>query len=69
MHLENENNIFIRRKILTSFPILQCTTADPDGRKRALVIGGGIADFTDVAATFSGVIQALKEKVRNHHKS
>lgn len=44
-------------------PILQCATANPDGRKRALVIGGGIANFTDVAATFSGIIRALKEKV------
>ncbi|KAG5604588.1 hypothetical protein H5410_026080 [Solanum commersonii] len=43
-------------------PILQCATANPDGRQRALVIGGGIANFTDVAATFSGIIRALKEK-------
>lgn len=43
---------------------LQCATAEPDGRKRALVIGGGIANFTDVAATFNGIIRALKEKVR-----
>lgn len=42
---------------------LQCATANPDGQKRALVIGGGIANFTDVAATFSGIIRALKEKV------
>lgn len=42
---------------------LQCATADPDGRKRALLIGGGIANFTDVAATFNGIIRALKEKV------
>ena len=42
---------------------LQCATADPDGQKRALVIGGGIANFTDVAATFNGIIRALKEKV------
>ncbi|PHU02833.1 ATP-citrate synthase alpha chain protein 2 [Capsicum chinense] len=42
--------------------VLDCTTANPDGRKRALVIGGGIANFTDVAATFSGIIRALKEK-------
>ncbi|CAJ2647513.1 unnamed protein product [Trifolium pratense] len=40
----------------------ECATADPDGQKRALVIGGGIANFTDVAATFSGIIRALKEK-------
>jgi len=37
-------------------------TADPDGRKRALLIGGGIANFTDVAATFNGIIRALKER-------
>lgn len=43
--------------------LLQCATADPDGCKRALVIGGGIANFTDVAATFNGIIRALREKV------
>lgn len=42
--------------------VIDCATADPDGRKRALVIGGGIANFTDVAATFNGIIEALKEK-------
>ncbi|KAL3501167.1 hypothetical protein ACH5RR_035616 [Cinchona calisaya] len=42
--------------------VIDCATADPDGRKRALVIGGGIANFTDVAATFNGIIQALREK-------
>ncbi|KAL9666643.1 hypothetical protein QQ045_000978 [Rhodiola kirilowii] len=39
-----------------------CATANPDGRKRALLIGGGIANFTDVAATFNGIIRALTEK-------
>lgn len=42
--------------------VIDCATADPDGRKRALVVGGGIANFTDVAATFNGIIRALKEK-------
>ncbi len=28
-----------------------------DGRGRALIVGGGIANFTDVAATFKGIIQ------------
>ncbi|XP_047963465.1 ATP-citrate synthase alpha chain protein 1 [Salvia hispanica] len=42
--------------------VIDCATAEPDGRKRALVIGGGIANFTDVAATFSGIIRALREK-------
>lgn len=50
-------------KIISLLCFLQCATADPDGRKRALVIGGGIANFTDVAATFNGIIRALKEKV------
>lgn len=45
---------------------LQCATSNPDDQKRALVIGGGIANFTDVAATFSGIIRALKEKVRTY---
>ncbi|KAF8399670.1 hypothetical protein HHK36_015541 [Tetracentron sinense] len=42
--------------------VIDCATSNPDGRKRALVIGGGIANFTDVAATFNGIIRALKEK-------
>ena len=42
---------------------MQCATAHPDGKRRALLIGGGIANFTDVAATFSGIIRALREKV------
>ncbi|RVW43436.1 ATP-citrate synthase alpha chain protein 1 [Vitis vinifera] len=42
--------------------VIDCATANPDGLKRALVIGGGIANFTDVAATFNGIIRALKEK-------
>ncbi|GAX77776.1 hypothetical protein CEUSTIGMA_g5219.t1 [Chlamydomonas eustigma] len=42
--------------------VLECATANPDGRGRALLIGGGIANFTDVAATFQGIISALREK-------
>lgn len=42
--------------------VVDCATANPDGRKRALLIGGGIANFTDVAATFNGIIRALREK-------
>ena len=33
--------------------------ANPKGK--FLLIGGGIANFTDVAATFKGIIKALKE--------
>lgn len=42
--------------------VIDCATANLDGRNRALVIGGGIANFTDVASTFNGIIRALKEK-------
>lgn len=41
--------------------ILNLVTQDPDGRPRVLLIGGGVANFTDVAATFTGIIQALKD--------
>jgi len=32
-----------------------------EGRHKYLIIGGGIANFTDVAKTFTGIIKALKE--------
>jgi succinyl-CoA synthetase beta subunit len=41
--------------------ILELATKNSDGKPRALIIGGGIANFTDVAKTFTGIIQALKE--------
>eukprot|EP00877_Chromochloris_zofingiensis_P003903 jgi/Chrzof1/13513/Cz08g00180.t1 len=41
--------------------VLECATGNPDGRGRALLIGGGIANFTDVAATFKGIISAIRE--------
>ncbi len=34
---------------------------DPEGRSKILLIGGGIANFTDVAQTLSGIAQALTE--------
>ena len=34
-------------------------TPHPEGK--ILIIGGGIANFTNVAATFKGIIRALKE--------
>ena len=34
---------------------------DPQGRSKYLLIGGGIANFTDVAKTFTGIIQALEQ--------
>lgn len=53
----NANETYRYAKIL-----LGCATAAPDGRKRALLVGGGIANFTDVAATFKGIIQAMTEE-------
>ena len=51
--------------VLIEFCVWQCCTANPDGRRRALVVGGGIANFTDVAATFNGIIRAFREKVNS----
>lgn len=34
---------------------------DPKGRDKILIIGGAIANFTDVAKTFTGIIKALEE--------
>jgi ATP-citrate lyase beta-subunit len=33
----------------------------PKGKNKYLIIGGGIANFTDVARTFAGIIKALRE--------
>ncbi len=34
---------------------------DPQGRDKIMIIGGAIANFTDVAKTFTGIIQAFEE--------
>jgi len=34
---------------------------DPQGRDKILIIGGAIANFTDVAKTFTGIIQSFEE--------
>jgi ATP-citrate lyase beta-subunit len=34
---------------------------DPKGRPKYLLIGGGIANFTDVAKTFTGITKALRD--------
>ena len=41
--------------------ILDLMTREKDPRGKILLIGGGIANFTDVAKTFTGIIKALKE--------
>jgi len=40
---------------------LMTRSPDPQGREKRLIIGGAIANFTDVARTFTGIIQALQE--------
>lgn len=37
--------------------LIDCATSNAGSSKRALVVGGGIANFTDVAATFKGIIK------------
>ena len=41
--------------------ILDLMTRKKDPRGKVLIIGGGIANFTDVAKTFKGIIRALRE--------
>ncbi|MDD2805234.1 MAG: ATP citrate lyase citrate-binding domain-containing protein [Elusimicrobiales bacterium] len=41
--------------------ILDLMTRKKDPRGKVLIIGGGIANFTDVAKTFKGIIRALTE--------
>ncbi|QOY51445.1 ATP citrate lyase citrate-binding domain-containing protein [Candidatus Sulfurimonas baltica] len=43
---------------------------DPQGKDKILIIGGAIANFTDVAKTFTGIIQSFEtyaEKMREHN--
>jgi len=39
----------------------EATTAAGQVKGKVLIIGGGIANFTDVAKTFTGIIRALRE--------
>jgi len=45
--------------LLSPVDLITRGTPRPDGK--ILIIGGGIANFTNVAATFKGIIRALKE--------
>ena len=40
---------------------LMTRNKDKKGRSKFLIIGGGIANFTDVAKTFTGIIQAIEQ--------
>jgi ATP-citrate lyase beta-subunit len=49
--------------------ILDLMTRKKNEKGKVLIIGGGIANFTDVAKTFTGIIKALQlyaEKLREH---
>ena len=55
--------VLLQETYLYACALLDAATAHADGRSgRALLVGGGIANFTDVAATFRGIIQALRER-------
>lgn len=41
--------------------ILSLMTKEKHPEGKVLIIGGGIANFTNVAATFKGIVQALQE--------
>ncbi|CAE7313191.1 Acly [Symbiodinium sp. CCMP2456] len=41
--------------------ILGVMTSSPEPHGKILLIGGGVANFTDVASTFKGLVKALKE--------
>ncbi len=45
--------------------ILDLMTRKVNPKGKFLIIGGGIANFTDVASTFKGIIKALKEHQKN----
>ncbi|MFW9938650.1 MAG: ATP citrate lyase citrate-binding domain-containing protein [Candidatus Thorarchaeota archaeon] len=42
---------------------------DPKGKPKYLIIGGGIANFTDVKATFAGIVSAIKKSVEKLKKA
>jgi len=41
--------------------ILGVMTSTPEPHGKILLIGGGVANFTDVASTFKGIVKALKQ--------
>ena len=48
---------------------LMTRTPDKEGREKILIIGGAIANFTDVAKTFTGIIQSFEtyaDKMKEH---
>ena len=61
---QNHTQIYAQTIIdlITEFP-------DPEGKEKFLIIGGGIANFTDVKATFGGIVKAIKNSVENLKKA
>ena len=55
--------LILQETYLYAKTLLGSATSSADGQGRALLVGGGIANFTDVAATFKGIIRAIKEYV------
>jgi ATP citrate (pro-S)-lyase len=53
--------LFYAYKTLNPFVVDLITRGTPNPKGKVLIIGGGIANFTNVAATFKGIIRALKE--------
>jgi ATP citrate (pro-S)-lyase len=50
--------------------LIELMTREKDPRGKILIIGGGIANFTDVAATFKGLIKAIvafQDTMRAHN--
>ncbi len=49
---------------------LMTRVPDPEGKDKILIIGGAIANFTDVAKTFKGIIQSFEQyadKMKEHN--
>jgi len=45
--------------------VLNLCVKHPHSEGKILIIGGGIANFTDVADTFKGIIEALEDKTED----
>eukprot|EP01120_Amphizonella_sp_Union-15-10_P013131 TRINITY_DN6064_c0_g1_i2.p1 TRINITY_DN6064_c0_g1~~TRINITY_DN6064_c0_g1_i2.p1 ORF type:complete len:453 (-),score=109.98 TRINITY_DN6064_c0_g1_i2:44-1315(-) len=49
--------------------ILKLATERNDGKRKALLIGGGIANFTDIGETFKGIAKAIEERKESIEKN
>ncbi len=56
----NPSRAETREYVKTLFDLMT-REKDPQGKPKILIIGGAIANFTDVAKTFAGIIDAMKE--------